>query len=187
MKLLVSFCSRMNNQHTESVLQTWIDFFLKICLPSTFLLKCFYIWYKVFFTGYHVFVYNQIYEQNVSCLPGQSQSPVGVLAMTSTCPYLKENELIVLSRALLIGFTMLFGVASCRQWFGSTSVHSSNWIIPFSSFSWPISLIVRFGLMCNLPLLTKLLSSLVTYHWNSPFYVLKQSQICHLKDHSIMK
>lgn len=36
-------------------------------------------------------------------LPGQSQSPKGILARTSTRPYLNEKELIVLIRADMMG------------------------------------------------------------------------------------
>lgn len=35
--------------------------------------------------------------------PGHNQSPCGILATTSTRPYLNENELCVLKRALLTG------------------------------------------------------------------------------------
>lgn len=43
-------------------------------------------------------------------LPGQSQSPVGILARVSTRPYLKENEFTVLRRALFTGLRILVAV-----------------------------------------------------------------------------
>lgn len=45
--------------------------------------------------------------QNLINLPGHNQSPVGILAFTSTRPYLNEKELTVRIRAAIAGLMVL--------------------------------------------------------------------------------
>ena len=48
-------------------------------------------------------------------IPGHIQSPVGILASTSSLPYLKENELTVRILADWIGLTMFDGLPTRSQ------------------------------------------------------------------------
>ena len=58
-----------------------------------------------------MYMYNVTLGMNLrsDVIPGHIQSPVGILASTSSFPYLKEKELTVRIRADWIGFRILDG------------------------------------------------------------------------------
>lgn len=129
-------------------------------------------------------------------MDGKSQSPDGIFAFISTLPYLNANELLVRTRALLIGFRMFPWLPVRLQPDFDASVHLRSKVEKFlgmreneNSFTYcslsgpcksnepvwrknsPKSSAVNVGRRFKFPSSTNELLLLLLYHWNSHSYI----------------